>query len=192
MNNLCLLGIGLQITRHTVTETHTNGNQHVALLFFQVDGIVAVHTQHSNIQRMVGWQSRESQHGASSRNIGLLQEGLQFFLGITQFYALTNKSQRFLSVVNQFSCLTDSLSVELRIGNIRAHKINLLGFPINFFDLCIAREVKHHRARTTTAGNIECTAHSPCHIVSMTYLIAPLGNGLCQTYEVHLLEGIGT
>ena len=44
MDNLGLLGIGLGIARHTVGETHADGNQHVTLLLFQVDGIVAMHS----------------------------------------------------------------------------------------------------------------------------------------------------
>ena len=43
MDNLSLLGVGLQIARHTIAEAHTNGYEHVTLLFLQVDGIVAMH-----------------------------------------------------------------------------------------------------------------------------------------------------
>ena len=53
VDNLRLLGVGLQITRHSVRESHTDGNEYIALLFLQVDGIVAVHTQHSYIEGMV-------------------------------------------------------------------------------------------------------------------------------------------
>ena len=58
MNNLGLLGIGLDITCHTVAETHADGDEHVAFLLLQVDGIVAMHAQHTNIERMVGRQCR--------------------------------------------------------------------------------------------------------------------------------------
>ena len=60
MDNLGLLGVCLRISCHTIRKTHANGYQHVALLFFQVDGIVAMHAQHSYIQRMVRGQCTQT------------------------------------------------------------------------------------------------------------------------------------
>ena len=74
VNNLRLLGIGFQVTRHTVGETHADGNQDVALLLLQVHGIVAVHTQHTDVQRMIRGKCRESEHRTTSRDIGFLEE----------------------------------------------------------------------------------------------------------------------
>ena len=54
VDNLRLLGVGLQVSCHTVGEAHADGDEHVALLLLQVHGIVAVHTQHTDIQRMIG------------------------------------------------------------------------------------------------------------------------------------------
>ena len=88
MDNLSLFGVGLGIARHTVGKAHTNGNEHVALLFLQVDGIVAMHPQHTGIQRMVGRQCRESQHGTPGGNVGFFQKSFQLLLGMTEFYAL--------------------------------------------------------------------------------------------------------
>ena len=53
MDNLRLFGIGLQIACDTVAEAHADGDEYVALLFLQVDGIVAMHAQHTHVQRMV-------------------------------------------------------------------------------------------------------------------------------------------
>ena len=89
MYNLGLLGVGLRIACHTVREAHANGYQHVTLLFLQVNGIVAMHTQHTHIQRMVGRQGTQSQHGTTGRDVCFLQESLQFLLGISQFHALS-------------------------------------------------------------------------------------------------------
>ena len=74
VDDLCLFGIGLQVTRHTVGETHADGDEHVALLLFQVDGIIAVHAQHTDVQRMVRGECRESEHRTTSRDIGFLEE----------------------------------------------------------------------------------------------------------------------
>ena len=56
MDDFCLFGVSLQITRHTVAETHADSDEHIALLFFQIHSVVAVHTKHTDIQRMVRWQ----------------------------------------------------------------------------------------------------------------------------------------
>ena len=53
MNHLGLLGIGLQIARHTVAESHTDGNKHVTLLLFQVDSVITMHAQHTHVERMI-------------------------------------------------------------------------------------------------------------------------------------------
>ena len=100
MYNLGLLSICFSVARNTIRETHAYSYQHVTFLLFQVDSIVAMHAQHSDIQRVVRRKGRESQHGATSRDIGFLQECFQIFLSITKFYPLSNKSQRFLSIIN--------------------------------------------------------------------------------------------
>ena len=56
MDDLRLLGIGVEVTRHTVVESHSDSNQQVALVGLYVRSEVSVHTQHTHIQRMVGWQ----------------------------------------------------------------------------------------------------------------------------------------
>ena len=192
VDNLRLFGIGLQITRHSVAETHTDGNEHITLLFLQVDSIVAVHTEHADIQRVIGRQCREAKHRSTCRDIGFLQELLQFLLGIAKLYTLPYQRQGFLGVIDQFCRLTDSLFIKFRIGNIAAHEVNLLRLPVDFLGLRILREVEYHRTGTACTGNIESTTDGPGHILGTTYLIAPLGDRLRHTHKVNLLESIGT
>ena len=192
MDYLRLLGISFRVTSHTVGETHTDSYQHVALLFLQVHGIVAVHTQHANIQRMVGRQCRKSQHCSAGRNICLLQESLQFFLSVTQFHALTYDGQRLLGIVNQFRSRLDSLLLQRGVGNIRTNEVNLLRLPLYLLHLGILGEVKHHGTGTATACDIESTAHRPCYILGMTNLVSPLTDWLGNTHEVNLLESVST
>ena len=192
MDHLRLLGIGLQITRHAIREAHTDGNQHVALLLFQVGCVVSVHTQHTHIQRMCTGQCRKPQHRTSGRDIGLLEEAHQLLLGITQFHALSYQRHGFLRAVDQFCGLAHSVHVEFGIRHIRTDEVTLHGLPVDFLSLGVLGKVEHHRTRTACAGDIERTAHGPCHILGMTYLITPLRYRLRHTYEVHLLESIGT
>ena len=192
MNNLGLLGIGLRITRHTVGEAHADSYQHVALLLLQIDGIVAMHAQHTHIQRMVGGQSAQSQHRAAGGNISFLQECLQLFLRIAQLNALTNQSQRALGIVDQLGSLAHSIHIQLGISHIAAYEVHLLRLPLHLLDLSIAGEVEHHRAWPTAAGNIESTADGPGNILSTAYLVAPLRNRLSQAHQIHLLKRIRT
>ena len=190
MDHLRLFGIGLGVTCHTIREAHTNGNQHVTLLLFQINGIVAMHAQHAHIQRMVRRQRTQSQHGATSRDISFLKKSLQLFLSISQFYSLSHQCQRLFGMINQFSSFAHGIHIQLRISYIRAHKGHLLGFPINLLNLSITGKVEHHRTRTSTACNIERTTDSPRYILGAPYLVRPLRDGLCHTYEVYLLKGI--
>ena len=63
------------------------------------------------------------------------------------------------------------LHVEFRIGYITADEVYLLRFPVDLLNLRIAWEVKYHRTRTATAGNIEGAADGPYYILGMTYLV---------------------
>ena len=151
-----------------------------------------MHTQHSDIKRMIGGQCTQSQHGTTGRDISFLQESLQLLLGISQFNTLSDQCQRALCIVYQFCCLLYQILVQFGIGNVRADKIHFLGFPGYFLHLCITGEVQYYRTRTTATGNIEGTADSPCDILCMANLIAPFGDRLCHTHQVNLLEGICT
>ena len=192
MDDFGLLGIGLQIARHTVAEAHADGNEHIALLLLQIDGIVAVHAQHAHIERMVGRKGRKPQHRTTCGDVGFFQELNQFALCIAEFDPLPHKGQRLLGIVDELGSLTDSLSIELRIRHIGTHEADLAGLPVDLLDLRVLGKVEHHRTRTTRTGDVERTAHSPRHILSMTDLIAPLRDRLRHTYEVDLLKGIGT
>ena len=60
MNDLRLLGVSLEAARHAVAETHTDSDEDIALLLFQVDGVVTVHPEHSDIQRMCAGQGTKT------------------------------------------------------------------------------------------------------------------------------------
>ena len=192
VDDLRLLSIGLEVTRHTVAEAHTDGDEHVALLLLEVDGVVAVHAQHTSVERMIGGQRGEAEHRATSRDIGFLEEPDELALRIAEFDTLPHQCQRFLGMVDQFGSLAHSLSVELRIRHIGTDEVHLHRLPVDLLDLCILGEVEHHRTRTARAGDVERTAHSPRYILGMTDLIRPLRDRLCHTHEIDLLEGIGT
>ena len=105
MYNFCLLGISVETSCHTVAEAHAYGNEHITLVLHDVRRIVAMHSEHAHIKRMVAWKGRQTEQGACCGNVGTLQELNQLVLRSTKFHTLTHKSQRTLSSVNQFGSL---------------------------------------------------------------------------------------
>ena len=58
MDHFRLLGVCLQIASNTIVETHTDGDQHVTFIGLPIRTDIAVHTQHTLIQRKIGRQRR--------------------------------------------------------------------------------------------------------------------------------------
>ena len=114
MYHLCLSGIGLQAARHTIAEAHTYGYEHVTFLLFYVWSIVAVHTQHSHIQRMAVGQGRQAQHGASGWYVAFLQECGKLLLRITQLHALPYQCKRLLGRVYESRSFVYGSIIECR------------------------------------------------------------------------------
>ena len=60
MYYLGLLGVCVETTSNTVAETHTDGYNYIGLLGHYVRRIAAVHSKHSDVEQMVGRQSRQA------------------------------------------------------------------------------------------------------------------------------------
>ena len=118
MYDLCLLGIALHVSRHAVRETHADSYEHVGFLLFQVYGIRAVHSEHTHIEPVIGWQGRETEHGATYGDVGFLKECLQFLLCVAQFYALSYECHWLLCVVNEFGSSLQVLFLWLWIWHV--------------------------------------------------------------------------
>ena len=161
-------------------------------MLLHVHGVVAVHAQHTDVQRMVGGQGGESEHRTACRDIGFLEEGLQFALGITQFHALPHECQGLLGVVDELGSLAHSLGIELGIRHVGTDEVDLLRIVVDLLHLGVLGKVEHHRTGTACTGDVEGTTDGPRHVFGVTDLITPLRDGLRHTHEVHLLESVGT
>ena len=53
MDHLCLSGIFAQIAGDAVIEAHSDCDEDIALVLLDIGAIVAVHTQHTHVQRVV-------------------------------------------------------------------------------------------------------------------------------------------
>ena len=192
VNDLGLLGVCLEVAGHTIVETHTHSNQQVALIGHHIGTQVAVHTQHTLVEWMVGRDGRKAKHRTSERNLRLLGKFEHFLIGTCQFDTLTHQHEWFHAPVDQFGSLLDYRHFANRLGHIRTNEVDLLRFIVDDGGLCILREVEHDGTGTTRTCNIECTSHGPCHIFGTTDLIVPLADRLCHAHYIDLLEGIGT
>ena len=191
MYYLCLLGVCVWRACVAVAESHAYGYQHVALLLLDVWRIVAVHSEHTHVQRVVGRQCGESEEGACRRNVGFLKKLHQLVLCAAQLHSVTHERERLLGGVDKSCRFLHGLLVEGGVGNIAAHEIHLGRMPFGLLHLCVLREVKHHWTRAACACNVERAAHSPCHVLGTAYLVAPFRYWLCHAHEVNLLEGVG-
>ena len=192
MDNLSLLGIFGRNARDTVTESHTDGNEHITLLSLHIGSIRTMHTEHTHIKRMVARKSRKTEQGTTSRDISLLQEFNQFIMSTTQFYAMTDESERALCLIDEFSSFSYSLFINLRIWIIGCNLLTFHRFPLTSSNLGILGEVEYYRSRTTATSDEEGTAYSPCHILRTANLIRPLRDRLGNAHQVNFLEGIST
>ena len=111
-------------------------------------------------------------------------------MSTTQFHTMTYQRKWALGIINQFSCLLYSLGIYGRIRIVRGNLLTFHRFPLTSSNLGILGKVENDRTRTTAAGNIESTAHSPSHILWTTNLISPFRDRLGNTHQINLLERI--
>ena len=187
-----LLGICIQIAGHTVVETHTHGNEHIALIGLDIRPEITMHTEHTFIQRMIRRDGREAEQCTSARNVRLFQECLQFLLGISQFDTLSYQHERLLCRIYQIGRMLKLHTIGIGNGVVATDKVERHRFIVHHLRLRVLREVKHHGTRSSALGDIKSASHRPGHIFRPANLIAPLADGLGHTYQIDLLKGIRT
>ena len=190
MNFLGLPRITIQFARDTVIKAHAHGYQQIALLGFLVGAERTVHTEHADIQRVVGRQGRESQQGTAGRQSGLLDKAFQFFLSVAELHPLSHQHQGALGGIDQGSGFHHALLGGVGHRYITADKIYTSGHIFRFLQLGVFGKIEHHGSRTTAARNIKGTVYSPSHIFCRSDLVSPFADGLCYVHHVAFLKGI--
>ncbi len=186
----CLFGIGSEIASHTVVKTHADSNQDIAFIGIDIRSQVAVHTQHTLIQRMLRRQSRKTEQRASRRHVRLFYESTQFALRIAQLNALPHQYKRTFGFINQFGSRFYCVLIRIGHRNVTADKVQLRRFVFRFLHLRVLGKVQHYWAGTTATGNIERTRHCPSHIFRPTNLITPFSDWLGDAYQIDFLKSI--
>ena len=192
VNNLCLLGIGVEVASNTVVKAHTHGDKQVALVGHHIGSQVAMHAQHTHVKGMMCGSGRKTEHGLTEGNLCLLGQSKQLLASTCYLHALTNEHQRLHALVDEFGSLLYGTLFGSGHRVVAADEIHRLGLILYQCRLCILGKVQYHRTGTTALGNIESTRYSPGDILGTAYLVVPLADGLCHTHYVHLLKGIRT
>ncbi len=190
MDHLRLFGIGLQVARYPVVEPHPDGDQHVALICFQVWSHVAMHAQHAAVERMVGGHCREAQDGRGEGYIRFFQESNQLLFSATEEHTLTHQGIGFFGIVDQLGSHSYLLLIHVGYRLVAPQERCLLIVEDAFVHLRILGDVEHHRSGATARGDVERARHRPGDILHAADLVGPLGDGLCDANHVSLLEGI--
>ena len=83
VDNLCLTSIRFKITSNTVIETHTYSNEYITFICLDIWTEITMHTKHTFIQWMVGWDSGKTEQRTSTWDIRFFKKTTKFFLCIT-------------------------------------------------------------------------------------------------------------
>ena len=191
VNDLGLLGVCLQVARHTVVEAHADSYEQVALVGHDVRRQIAVHTEHSHVERMVGRCGGKAEQSGGKGNLSLLAKRYQLLVRTGQLYALTDEHKGLDALVYHAGSFRDGSFFGLRIGVVAADEVDRLRSILYHGRLCILRKVEHHGTGPAALGNEEGTCHGPRDVFGTTYLVVPLRDGLRHAHDVNLLEGIG-
>ena len=196
--DLCRIYIDLQylgilckfcsITKYTVTETGTYGNQKVTVGHTEVRIFGSMHAEHACIQRMLSRKCTFTHQGITYRSIDLLCKFQQFLAGICCDGTAAHEDHRFLCLFDKLRC---SVQIFVRdcCGIRKDHIRNLLNI-LRRISCCILGNIHQYRSWTAALCNIECTAHYFCQVSDIFYNKTVFGNRHGHTGNVDFLETV--
>ena len=135
---------GIQLAGHAIVKAGTNGDQQVAFLHRQVCRLGTVHTQHTEVERVIGWHCAQSLQGTGRWH---LCDGHKF---AQRRYRLRH-SHAAADIQHRFMRLRQHL-LGLRHFGVRESIVAFYGgeerFQIALCHLHVLRNVDQNRART--------------------------------------------
>ena len=122
---------------------------------------------------LLGRAEIKTAQGSAAGISALLEEFDEFIMCTAKLYSMTHEDEWFLGIVDEFGSFSHRLFIYRRIRVVRCNLLTFHWFPLACSHLRILCKVEHHRSRASAAGDVESTAHSPCHILGTAYLVAP-------------------
>ena len=192
MNDLAwVLAEVTSITNHTVIETCTDCDQHIAMLHSHIGFVGTVHARHTNIlvrRARIGTQAHQGCCAGCTRQ---LDQFTQFVFSITQHYTTTNINQWALGAIKNLYRFLDLSLMAFGHRRIRAHlDLATLGRVLAECGRNIFGHIDQHRTGTACGGNEKRLANGIGQIPNITHQEVVLDARTSDTNGITLLEGI--
>ena len=188
-------GVGAEgggVARYAVVETHSDGDEQVALLVFDVGAVVAVHPQHSHVAGVVARQRREAQQRRGGRHAAAIEKGPQFGFGVAQDRSLADHRQRPPGFVDEPRRFLDASCVGRKGGCVAADRGDPFVAEGRRRALGVLGDVDYDGARAPRTGDVEGFGDGRRNLFGVFDLAVPFRDSLRDPDEVGLLKGVGS
>ena len=176
------------IAGHTVIETHTDGYEQIGTVGVDIGAYVAVHAEHTLIERMIRGYRRQAKQSRRYGNSRLLGQRGKLLLGSGYHHAVSGKDHGSAGGIDHSRHRGQVVGIGSRIRMIAPYIAAFLVFPVEQGCLRVLGEVKHYRAGSAGRGDVKSPGHCPWNILGPADLIRPFGDRLCDTYHIGLLK----
>ena len=178
----------LRVADHTVIETRTDGQQHVAVLHRHVGFVRAVHAQHADELRIgcgIPPQSHQRIGAGEAQRMNQLQE---FRRRVAEHDAAAGIDHRPLGFQQQLQGLPDLAAVSLDHRVVRAHRHRLRIEEVGLRGLHVLGDIHQNRAGTAGRGEVERLLHRDREVLDVLDQEIVLDARARHADGVHFLE----
>ena len=147
VDDLGLACVGGNVSGYPVIKAHAYGYEQVALIGQHVGAQVAVHAEHTLVERMIAGQGAEAEHRAAYGYVCFLDKLTQLLTGVAELHSLAYEHQRTFAAINHACSCLDGFVVSMGHGQVGTYEVNLAWHIVYKGGLCILGEVKHYGTR---------------------------------------------
>ena len=181
----------LGIADHAVIKAGTYGQQHVAVLHRVVGFDGAVHAQHAQEFFVAGRVSAQAHQGIGAGVAQHVHQGAQFLRGVAQQDTAAGVDVGALGGQQQLQGLADLAAVAFAHRVVRAHADGFgVAVESGLLERHVFRNIYHHRAGATGAGNVECFFQRLGQVAHVFHQKVVLDHGPGDTHGIAFLESI--
>ena len=190
MNDLGVWREGVYLAGDAVIETCAKSNQQIRVSDSHIGVIGAVHTEHSQRERVPRRETGHTHQGRRNRGLKSFRQLHQFSVSISQSRTTTNVEHGLLGREHHLDSFFDHAHVAAESGFVAA-QFNLVGiFEFGRGHLDILGQIDDHRTGPTGPGNVEGLFDDAGQVLDVFDQVVMLGDRPGDADEVRLLEGI--